>query len=169
MRPARALGTVQGGLLVVQPSAATYAELLAAKNSTISADGSGQGFFTTHWRGRVTWLPSRFNYIQSSKCVALFEQSDGVEPFSADALAQARLPKAGLNAEQLVTKHLQGPIVTIHYHYHPKPWVGCPKIWEGAASVEACRQSHRPREWRWAGGRTAMRPLVAEWWRAFSR
>ena len=54
---------MQGGLIVLRPNASMKQRLLDARTSTPSSDRGGQGFLSAYFRDRVSFLPSRFNYI----------------------------------------------------------------------------------------------------------
>jgi hypothetical protein len=68
---------IQGGLIVLRPNASLMMRLVQARNSTASRDRGGQGFISTYFRGRVTWLANRFNYIADRECIARYDARTG--------------------------------------------------------------------------------------------
>ena len=73
--PGVAAREIQAGLIVLRPARTLYNDMLAAHRNRSALgyfnEGSAQGFLTEYWRGRVVWLPSNFNLVQSSYCVTL--------------------------------------------------------------------------------------------------
>lgn len=113
---------LQGGLIVLRPSAEACRDLVLARNTTPSRDGGGQGFMSSYFRGRVGWLPSRFNYVSHGACASLYDATTG--------WYRRTPPKAAASApadEGLVARHLAitaGPaaVAMVHFQGSPKPW-----------------------------------------------
>ena len=113
---------IQAGVFVARPSMFEYRRLIAEASQLKSVDESGQGFFSNYWRGRVVWLPNRFNYQRTTRCIGLYDLADGVLRYSPALLNQTK--RVGRRqAEALVEKHLASNMIgLVHYHYQPKPW-----------------------------------------------
>ena len=162
IRPKEASDEFNTGVMVLRPSVSRYRDMLAAVHTLGSADGGAQGFLIAYWRSAnasrlVGWLPtSRYNYLVQTKCVRIFERSDGMKPFDPALLPfRNHSKRAWVNydeeTEAVALRQLHGDvgwrIGLLHFHHSPKPW--------------HCRQRDCGHEWQ--AGTTMVRPLQALW------
>jgi hypothetical protein len=167
---------LQGGVLVLQPNLDVYAQLLGAVNTTYSRDSGGQGFFSSFFRGKVSWIANHYNYVSNDDCVHAYNPSTGRYRFD-DSLRESRSASANgktTNAlrwsqddtEHLVRSHLaSGAVGLIHFHGFPKAWHCSP---ENVAECRGCAdRGCRPiaalhQAWMDAERRTAAAGTAAE-------
>lgn len=64
-----------------------YQQLADAAAQTFSIDRGGQGFLSTFFRNRITWLHPRYNYLRHTQCILQYEATQGGTPTGEKNLA----------------------------------------------------------------------------------
>lgn len=141
---------IQGGFIVLEPSMEVFRDLLKHLPFVRSIDGGGQGFMSAYFKGRIAWLPAKYNYVRSSFPIGLINRTSGYYRLDVGSILASQDLARGA-ADQLVRRDLAaGDVVLAHFHSRPKPWECDPR------RKGSCGR-------RWLGGDTRITALYEAW------
>lgn len=122
---------------------------------------------SSFFRGRVGWLPNRFNYVAHRLCVGVYDAPSGLYRFGPPG--DAGSVEAG-SVDALVQSHLEGsggPAVgVVHFSGTPKPW-NC----EPGHDLLRCHKTFRGHADWWArvSNHSRIGALHSAWWAAAAK